>query len=156
MYVYGTFFFFYFQLIPKVSNLGYFQNSSGRSSHVNLPEMFRPFATLFIRDLHISNSTVSGLYRRGRATSTSQEGDSCKSLEESSSCSQSTCSRSEGWRWWWCVTGRVYLFPSCTCDALTFYAFSRRFYPKRLTVHSDYNILSVWVPWELNPQPLRC
>ncbi len=35
------------------------------------------------------------------------------------------------------------------------YAFSRRFYPKRLTVHSGYT-LSVCVPWELNPQPLHC
>ncbi len=34
------------------------------------------------------------------------------------------------------------------------YAFSRRFYPKRLTLHSDYTyFLSVCVPWELNPQP---
>ncbi len=37
------------------------------------------------------------------------------------------------------------------------YAFSRRFYPKRLTVHSGYTfIVSMCVPWELNPQPLRC
>ncbi len=37
------------------------------------------------------------------------------------------------------------------------YAFSRRFYPKRLTVHSGYNFfVSTCVPWELNPQPLRC
>ncbi len=37
------------------------------------------------------------------------------------------------------------------------YAFSRRFYPKRLTVHSGYTLLlffvSMCVPWELNPQP---
>ncbi len=34
------------------------------------------------------------------------------------------------------------------------YAFSRRFYPKRLTVHSSYTFLiSMRVPWELNPQP---
>ncbi len=34
------------------------------------------------------------------------------------------------------------------------YAFSRRFYPKRLTVHSDYTFfISMCVPWELNPQP---
>ncbi len=34
------------------------------------------------------------------------------------------------------------------------YAFSRHFYPKRLTVHSDYTFfVSMCVPWELNPQP---
>ncbi len=34
------------------------------------------------------------------------------------------------------------------------YAFSRRFYPKRLTVHSGYTFfVSMCVPWELNPQP---
>ncbi len=33
------------------------------------------------------------------------------------------------------------------------YAFSRRFYPKRLTVHSGYSfIVSMCVPWESNPQ----
>ncbi len=33
------------------------------------------------------------------------------------------------------------------------YAFSRRFYPKRLTVHSGYRCsVSVCVPWESNPQ----
>ncbi len=33
------------------------------------------------------------------------------------------------------------------------YAFSRRFYPKRLTVHSGYTfcIVSMCVPWESNP-----
>ncbi len=37
------------------------------------------------------------------------------------------------------------------------YAFSRRFYPKRLTVHSGYTFfVSMCVPWELNPQPLLC
>ncbi len=37
------------------------------------------------------------------------------------------------------------------------YAFSRRFYPKRLTVHSGYTcFFSMCVPWESNPQPLRC
>ncbi len=36
----------------------------------------------------------------------------------------------------------------------TFTAFSRRFYPKRLTVHSGYTfIASMCVPWELNPWP---
>ncbi len=38
------------------------------------------------------------------------------------------------------------------------YAFSRRFYPKRLTVHSGYTIfiyffISMCVPWEMNPCP---
>ncbi len=33
------------------------------------------------------------------------------------------------------------------------YAFIRRFYPKRVTVHSDYTyFVSMCVPWELNPQ----
>ncbi len=36
-----------------------------------------------------------------------------------------------------------------------FLKFSRRFYPKRLTVHSGYTFcfISMCVPWELNPQP---
>ncbi len=38
----------------------------------------------------------------------------------------------------------------------TFNAFSRRFYPKRLTEHSGYTFFSVCVPWESNPQHLRC
>ncbi len=35
------------------------------------------------------------------------------------------------------------------------YAFSRRFYPKRLTVHSGYTyyFVSMFVLWELNPKP---
>ncbi len=35
------------------------------------------------------------------------------------------------------------------------FTFSRRFYPKRLTVHSGYTFffISMCVPWELNPQP---
>ncbi len=40
------------------------------------------------------------------------------------------------------------------------YAFGRRFYPKRLTVHSGYTFFffffSTCVSWESNPQPLRC
>ncbi len=37
------------------------------------------------------------------------------------------------------------------------YAFIRRFYPKRFTVHSGYTFfVSTCVPWESNPQPLRC
>ncbi len=36
---------------------------------------------------------------------------------------------------------------------INIYAFSRRFYPKRLTVHSGYTFfVSKCVPWELNPQ----
>ncbi len=33
------------------------------------------------------------------------------------------------------------------------YAFSRRFYPKRLTMHSGYTffLISMCVPWESNP-----
>ncbi len=37
---------------------------------------------------------------------------------------------------------------------LHFYAFSRRFYPKRLTLHSSYSFLhliSSCFPWESNP-----
>ncbi len=35
------------------------------------------------------------------------------------------------------------------------HAFSRRFYPKQLTVHSGYTFffISMCVPWELNPRP---
>ncbi len=34
------------------------------------------------------------------------------------------------------------------------YAFSRCFYPKRLTVHSGYTcFITMCVPWESNPQP---
>ncbi len=37
------------------------------------------------------------------------------------------------------------------------FTFSRRFYPKWLTVHSGYTcFVSMCVPWESNPQPLRC
>ncbi len=37
------------------------------------------------------------------------------------------------------------------------YAFSRRFYPKRRTVHSGYTcFVNMCIPWESNPQPLRC
>ncbi len=36
------------------------------------------------------------------------------------------------------------------------YVFSRRFYPKRLTMHSDYTFfISMCVPWELNPHPFQ-
>ncbi len=34
------------------------------------------------------------------------------------------------------------------------YAFSRRFYPKRLKVHSGYTFfMRMCIPWEMNPQP---
>ncbi len=48
---------------------------------------------------------------------------------------------------WW--TGLVWII------TFTFfiYAFSRRFYPKWLTVHSGYTFSLVCVPWESNPQP---
>ncbi len=40
------------------------------------------------------------------------------------------------------------------CGFIYIYAFSRLFYPKRLTVHSGYKLfISTCVPWELNPQP---
>ncbi len=42
-------------------------------------------------------------------------------------------------------------------DYIYIYAFSRRFYPKRLTVHSGYTcfffLITMCVPWESNPQP---
>ncbi len=39
-------------------------------------------------------------------------------------------------------------------DYIYIYAFSRRFYPKWLTVHSGYTFnFFMCVPWELNPQP---
>ncbi len=39
-------------------------------------------------------------------------------------------------------------------DSSLHFTFSRRFYPKRLTVHSSYNFfVHMCVPWELNPQP---
>ncbi len=51
---------------------------------------------------------------------------------------------------------------TCTTHApstvyIHIYAFSKRFYPKRLTVHSGYTFfVSMCVPWESNPQPLLC
>ncbi len=42
------------------------------------------------------------------------------------------------------------------CAQFDIYAFSRHFYPKRLTVHPGYTLLlffSMCVPWELNTQP---
>ncbi len=46
---------------------------------------------------------------------------------------------------------------SSFCAYIYIYAFSRRFYPKRLTVHSGYTFFaSMCVPWELNPQTLCC
>ncbi len=41
--------------------------------------------------------------------------------------------------------------------SLSSFTFMRRFYPKRLTVHSGYTcFVSTCVPWESNPQPLHC
>ncbi len=38
------------------------------------------------------------------------------------------------------------------CNIIYIYAFSKRFYPKRLTVHSGYIfIVSMCVSWELKP-----
>ncbi len=51
-----------------------------------------------------------------------------------------------GFRWPWTVAAG--LRQLCIC------AFSRPFYPKRLTVHSDYTFFfNSCVPWKLNPQP---
>ncbi len=45
----------------------------------------------------------------------------------------------------WMAEMRVFLY---------IYAFSRHFYPKRLTVHSGYTcFMTMCVPWESNPQP---
>ncbi len=42
-----------------------------------------------------------------------------------------------------------------TLHYIYMYAFSRRFYPKRLTVHSGYTFcVSMCVLWESNPRPL--
>ncbi len=44
----------------------------------------------------------------------------------------------------------------CGSLCIYIYAFSRCFYPKRLTVHSSYTFfVSMCVPWESNPQPLH-
>ncbi len=48
------------------------------------------------------------------------------------------------------------IFVFCFLFVYFTFTFTRRFYPKRLTVHSGYTFLSVCVPWESNPQPLRC
>ncbi len=52
-----------------------------------------------------------------------------------------------------------YIIPFPTPPAVYYiyiYAFSRRFYPKRLTVHSGYTFfVSMCVSWEINPQPLH-
>ncbi len=48
----------------------------------------------------------------------------------------------------------VYVYFMYYYNIIYIYAFSRCFYPMRLTVHSDYNFfVSMCVPWELNPQP---
>ncbi len=47
----------------------------------------------------------------------------------------------------------VHNWPNVHLPLHYIYAFSRRFYPKRLTVHSGYTFsVSLCVPWELNPQ----
>ncbi len=60
---------------------------------------------------------------------------------------------------------KKHLFLDATCFGILFiyvyiyiYAFSRRFYPKWLTVNSGYTFFFVimCVLWESNPQPLRC
>ncbi len=48
---------------------------------------------------------------------------------------------------------KIKLLPS-VCIDIYMYAFSRRFYPKRLTIAFRlYIFFSMCVPWELNPQP---
>ncbi len=54
---------------------------------------------------------------------------------------------------------RVIPMQGCVGKTLCVYLhLCRRFYPKRLTVHSGYTfcLVSMCVPWESNPQPLRC
>ncbi len=47
----------------------------------------------------------------------------------------------------------VHNWPNVHLPLHYIYAFSRRLYPKRLTVHSGYTFsVSLCVPWELNPQ----
>ncbi len=55
----------------------------------------------------------------------------------------------------WMIWGWVNLKETVSTDIYIYiYAFSRRFYPKRLTVHSGYTcFISMCVPWESNPQP---
>ncbi len=58
------------------------------------------------------------------------------------------------------VISKLLLISYLKCDLATnlkyiqiyIYAFSRRFYPKRLTVQFTF-IVSICVPWESNPQP---
>ncbi len=55
-----------------------------------------------------------------------------------------------------CTQNRAPLTNAALSDIIYIYiyAFSRRFYPKRLTVHSGYTcFISMCVPWESNPQP---
>ncbi len=48
----------------------------------------------------------------------------------------------------------IFLLQKCTSSMCYIYAFSRRFYPKRLTIAFRlYICISTWVPWESNPQP---
>ncbi len=50
-------------------------------------------------------------------------------------------------QWWLSLSGYLYIY-------IYIYAFSRRFYPKRLTIAFRlYIFISTCVPWESNPQP---
>ncbi len=70
--------------------------------------------------------------------------------------------------WFFVISELCWIFLSCVIFFMSFvraasftvhtwiyiYAFSRRFYPKRHTVHSGYTFfVSMCVSWELNPQP---
>ncbi len=55
------------------------------------------------------------------------------------------------------IAHNTYCLGVLPCDYIYMYAFRRRFYPKRLTVHSGYAFfVSMCVHWESDPQPLRC
>ncbi len=48
----------------------------------------------------------------------------------------------------------IYCYQQCITFIIIIYAFSRRFYPKRLTIAFRlYISISKCVPWESNPQP---
>ncbi len=53
-------------------------------------------------------------------------------------------------------TSTPFICGTCGWQNIRMITFIRRFYPKRLTVHSGYAcFVSMCVPWESNPQPLR-
>ncbi len=53
-----------------------------------------------------------------------------------------------------CYSIHLLLICCCFFVKILFYAFSRRFYPKLLTVNAGYTFfISMCVRWELNPQP---